>query len=482
MVVDGGEVAELEMLTRALIGITLQSLEVLGGEVSMPQFRLLLAAAALGRAPSSRLAEAAGVPASSVTRLADRLETAGLLARGADARSRSIVTIEITSAGRDLVAYHTAGPRPYFGVVLRDGVGTISIPPAPPRYYVVALAYHHGQGRAAYSDELGRIVAWDVARNQLLLETAPRSVYTASFREGGGQVAFGHEPDYAHWAVNRYGIPDSTFDVGDVRVRHGANPGDGPKDRRVLGADRVVSGLPPMANPLVSDALTVWVGEGRVPSTTYPLPLYGRKLWCFGLVDGKGLGIPRAVIAGTHFGSLFVLDPDTGGLISDAQVAEVEYTAFATTRYRITARLIVRRVLDANTQDPLFPVWRYHPFLTNSTETTTDADITHRQHAICETVWSDLIDGPWAHQPSGTFAANAAWCILAAICHNLLRAAGTLTGTTRYTMARGATLRTHLINIPARLARPQRRPILHLPTHWPRAYAWQALWQAVFTT
>src|ERR1700741_1649364 len=82
------EVAELEMLTRALIGITLQSLEVLGGEVSMPQFRLLLAAAALGRAPSARLAEAAGVPASSVTRLADRLEAAGLLARGADLRSR----------------------------------------------------------------------------------------------------------------------------------------------------------------------------------------------------------------------------------------------------------------------------------------------------------------------------------------------------------------------------------------------------------
>jgi hypothetical protein len=59
-VIDGGEVAELEMLTRALIGITLESLEVLGGEVSLPQFRLLLAASTLGRAPSSRLAEAAG--------------------------------------------------------------------------------------------------------------------------------------------------------------------------------------------------------------------------------------------------------------------------------------------------------------------------------------------------------------------------------------------------------------------------------------
>jgi hypothetical protein len=175
-----------------------------------------------------------------------------------------------------------------------------------------------------------------------------------------------------------------------------------------------------------------------------------------------------------------VIDPDTGQLISDAQVAEVPYTAFADTRHRITGRLIVRRVLDANTQDPLFPVWRYHPFFTNTTEPTTDADITHRGYAICETVWSDLIDGPWAHQPSGSFPANAAWTLLAAICHNLLRAACTLTARARYTVARGATLRTHLINVPARLARPQRRPVLHLPAHWPRADAWLTPWQAVF--
>jgi hypothetical protein len=177
-----------------------------------------------------------------------------------------------------------------------------------------------------------------------------------------------------------------------------------------------------------------------------------------------------------------VTDPDTGELISDAQVSEVEYTAFADTPYEIIGWLVVRRVLDANTQDPLFPVWRYHPFFTNSTEPITAADLTHRQHAICETVWSDLIDGPWAHQPSGLFGANTAWCQLAAICHNLLRAAGTLTGTTRYTVARGATLRTHLINIPARIARPQRRPVLHLPTHWPHAKPWLTLWNAVFTT
>jgi hypothetical protein len=176
-----------------------------------------------------------------------------------------------------------------------------------------------------------------------------------------------------------------------------------------------------------------------------------------------------------------VVDPDTGELISDAQVAEVEFTAFADARYQTTGWLVVRRVLDAGTQDPLFPVWRYHPFFTNNTEPIDNADITHRRHAICETVWSDLIDGPWAHQPSGSFAANAAWTVLAAICHNLLRAAGTLTATTRYAAARGATLREHLINIPARLARPQRRPFLHLPRHRPRAEAWLTLWTSVFT-
>jgi hypothetical protein len=175
-------------------------------------------------------------------------------------------------------------------------------------------------------------------------------------------------------------------------------------------------------------------------------------------------------------------DPDTGQLISDAEVAEVKYTAFAGTRHETTARLVVRRVCDANTQDPLFPLWRHHPFFTNTAEPAEQADITHRQHAICETVWSDLIDGPWAHQSSGSFGANAAWIILAAICHNLLRAAGTLTRTARYSLARGATLRAHIINVPARLARPQRRPVLHLPAHWPRATAWLRLWKAVFVT
>jgi len=123
-----------------------------------------------------------------------------------------------------------------------------------------------------------------------------------------------------------------------------------------------------------------------------------------------------------------VRDPDTGDRISDAEVAEIPFTAFASTTHPVTARLIVRRVKDARYRDALFPIWRYHPFLTDTDEPVDAADITHRRHAIIETVFADLIDGPLAHMPSGRFGANSAWILCAAIAHNLLRATGVLAG------------------------------------------------------
>jgi DNA-binding MarR family transcriptional regulator len=98
------DVAAFETMTRVLVGITLASLEVLDGAVSLPQFRLLLVLDGLGRVPSSRLASELALGASSVTRLADRLEVSGLLERGTHERSRSIVTVQVTDAGRHLVA------------------------------------------------------------------------------------------------------------------------------------------------------------------------------------------------------------------------------------------------------------------------------------------------------------------------------------------------------------------------------------------
>jgi hypothetical protein len=176
-----------------------------------------------------------------------------------------------------------------------------------------------------------------------------------------------------------------------------------------------------------------------------------------------------------------VVDPETGELISDAEVAEITFTAFGSTKHPVTARLVVRRVRDQNKLDELFPVWRYHPFLTNSLESTAEADVTHRRHAVIETVFADLIDGPLAHLPSGRFASNHAWSICAAMTHNLLRAAESL-DPSKPAVARGATLRRQIIHVPARLARPQRRPFLHLPEHWPWATKWMAIWNGVFAT
>jgi hypothetical protein len=161
-----------------------------------------------------------------------------------------------------------------------------------------------------------------------------------------------------------------------------------------------------------------------------------------------------------------VRDHDTGGWISDAEVAETVITAFSSTARPVTARLIVRRINDARYRDTLFPVWRYHPLFTNSTLPTTTADVVHRAHAIIETVFSDPIDGPLAHMPSGSFGANSAWVQCAAIAHNLLRAAGTLAGGP-HAKARGMTLRRKIVNIPARFVRPQRAPTLHLPRTCP---------------
>lgn len=176
-----------------------------------------------------------------------------------------------------------------------------------------------------------------------------------------------------------------------------------------------------------------------------------------------------------------VRDPDTGVWISDAEVAETVYTAYASTAHPVTARLIVRRVKDATVHDSLFPVWRHHPFFTNTTWPATSADVTHRAHAIIETVFSDLIDGPLAHMPSGSFAANSAWALCAAIAHNLLRATGVLAGGL-HAKARGATLRRKIVNVPARLTRPQRKPTLRLPTHWPWTTAWLQLWRNIIGT
>ena len=95
------ELVAFETATRDLVGLALRSVD--GLEVSLPQYRLLLVLRERGRSTSSQCAEALGVAASSVTRLADRLDASGHLARGDDPANRSVVTLELTEAGRRVV-------------------------------------------------------------------------------------------------------------------------------------------------------------------------------------------------------------------------------------------------------------------------------------------------------------------------------------------------------------------------------------------
>jgi len=148
----------------------------------------------------------------------------------------------------------------------------------------------------------------------------------------------------------------------------------------------------------------------------------------------------------------------------------------------IGARLIVRRVKRLNPkqvpagQGALSSVWRHHAVFTDSAESMLAAEATHRDHAIVEKVIAELKNGPLAHLPSGQMNEIAAWLVLAAISFNLTRAAGTL-ASRFHARATTATIRTHLIAVPARIARSARRLRLHLPERWP----WETAWRAMFT-
>jgi hypothetical protein len=178
-----------------------------------------------------------------------------------------------------------------------------------------------------------------------------------------------------------------------------------------------------------------------------------------------------------------IYDEQSGQWVSDAEIAEVPYTAFASKRaHRSDGRLIVRRVrrLNPNSvpqgQGELFATYRYHAVFTDSPFPLVQAESQHRAHAIIEQVFADLIDGPWAHLPCAAFPANAAWVHLAATAHALTRALG-VPASTRHAVARGATIRAELLQVAARPARSGRDSITwHLPQNWP----WQDAWHGMF--
>ena len=145
--------------------------------------------------------------------------------------------------------------------------------------------------------------------------------------------------------------------------------------------------------------------------------------------------------------------PDGG----EAQIAETVYGE---------RRLIVRRTRLLGAQAELFPDWRHFCLITNRTQDITIVEAEHREHAVVEQVIADLKDQALAHFPSGDYDANAAWTVLAALAHNLLRWTQLL-GLPNTTIRAARTLRRRLIQVPGRLTRHARGWTLHLPARWP---------------
>jgi hypothetical protein len=136
-------------------------------------------------------------------------------------------------------------------------------------------------------------------------------------------------------------------------------------------------------------------------------------------------------------------------------------------------RLIVRRTRLVGAQAELWPDWRHFAFLTNRTDAIELVESEHRHHAVVELAIRDLKDQALAHFPSGKFLANAAWTVIAALAHNLLRWT-TLIGLPDTVIPTARTLQRRLLTVPGRIARTARTVTLRMPARWP--------WETQFLT
>ncbi|MCQ4083149.1 IS1380 family transposase [Streptomyces sp. RB6PN25] len=287
-----------------------------------------------------------------------------------------------------------------------------------------------------------------------------------------------------HPILATFSTPIARPVIGAVRLRRG-------KAADVRGAGRFVA----EALAIAKDAGGTGIRLVRADSKFYTADVVAacrRAGAHFSLTTGMNPSIAAAIAridettwVPIRYPDAFV-DPDTGEMVSDAEVAEIEYTAFTGRKKaeQVTARLVVRRVRRLNAevaqgQGELFTAWRYHPIFTDSPFEMLAAELDHRRHAVVEQAIADGKAGPLAHLPSGNFQANAAWLTLWAMSHNLLRAAGAL-ASIFHAKATTATLRAHLVHVPARLARTARVKLtVHLPEQWPWRDAFLSLFDAV---
>ncbi len=99
------------LASRALLGMVARSLAPALGEVTVPQFRVLVVLSSTGALRMGDLAERIGVHPSTLTRTVERLEQGGWILRAPVEGNRREVQVDLTDAGTGLVARVTAARR-----------------------------------------------------------------------------------------------------------------------------------------------------------------------------------------------------------------------------------------------------------------------------------------------------------------------------------------------------------------------------------
>lgn len=347
------------------------------------------------------------------------------------------------------------------------------------RESLVALA-----GRVALLPGADQVVFVD-------LDSTHRQVY--GYAKEGAAVGRHKGKKTLHPLIATISTPIARPVVAGIRLRRG-------KSADVRGAARFLAETLTVVRRIAPTAVVVVRGDSKF-YTADLVATAARYRAHVSLTTGSNPSVNTAIAGiddqawtAISYPDAFV-DTDTGELISDAEVAEAPYVAFSgrPKDQQVAGRLIVRRVKRLNAaavghavghavgqhqQGELFTAWRHHAVFITTDFEMLQAESQHRDHAVVEQVIADAASSALAHLPSGTFNANAAWAVLWAIAHNLTRAAGVL-ASSFHARATTATIRAHLINVPARLARSARRATLHLPKQWPWRDAWTGLHDAL---
>jgi hypothetical protein len=312
------------------------------------------------------------------------------------------------------------------------------------------------------------------------LDSTHRQVY--GYAKQGAAVGRHKGKKTLHPLIATISTPIARPVVAGIRLRKG-------KSADVRGAARFLAETLAVVRRIAPAATVIVRGDSKF-YTADLVATAARYRAHVSLTTGSNPSITAAIAAigddawtAISYPDAFV-DTDTGELVSDAEVAQSDYVAFTgrPRNQQVHGRLIVRRVKRLNAaaaagQDELFTAWRHHAVFVTSGMEMLQAEGQHRDHAVVEQVIADAAASALAHLPSGIFTANAAWTVLWAIAHNLTRAAGAL-ASAFHARATTATIRAHLINVPARVARSARRLTLHLPEHWP----WQDAWTGLHTS